>query len=110
MWLRSPQSSRFWRSLLVRASSSKLPTNRVVGIGRQFQIYVRFPPIADSRGSRHRYRMRQPHYLRRLVLHGLGWAVLAVAAVLVTHPSRVKLLLSGSIEWWRLAPFAAVTL
>lgn len=49
-------------------------------------------------------------YLRRLTLPALGWAFLGLGAVLVTRPSRIGLLLSGTVEWWRLASFAPLTL
>ena len=49
-------------------------------------------------------------YLRRLALPALGWAVLGLAAVFVTRPSRAVLMLSGTVEWSRLATFAAVAL
>lgn len=49
-------------------------------------------------------------YLRRLAAPAFGWIMLGVAAVLITNPSRVGLLLSGAIPWWRLAAFAAFAL
>ena len=49
-------------------------------------------------------------YFRRLTLPAMGWAFLGLGAVFVTRPSRIGLLLSGTVEWWRLASFAAFTL
>ena len=49
-------------------------------------------------------------YLGRLTLPALGWALLGLVVVLVTRPSRMALMISGTIEWWRLALFAAFTL
>ena len=49
-------------------------------------------------------------YFRRLALPALGWAALGVGAVLIGSPSRVGLLLSGNVDWWRLLWFAAFVL
>jgi len=42
---------------------------------------------------------------RRLLWPAFGWAALGLAAVIFTRPSRLELLLSGNVEWWRLALF-----
>ena len=68
------------------------------------------PPIARIRASLHRWHVRQLRYLRRLTLPALGWALLGLGAVVVTHPSRMRLVLSGTIEWWRLAAFVIFSL
>lgn len=49
-------------------------------------------------------------YLRRLALPALGWAILGLGAVLITRPSRLDLLFSGTVGWWRLTSFAAIVL
>jgi hypothetical protein len=49
-------------------------------------------------------------YFRRLALPALGWAILGLGAVLITRPSRLGLLFSGTVEWWRLTSFGALVL
>jgi hypothetical protein len=49
-------------------------------------------------------------YLRRIAPRALGWALLGIVAVLASHPSRAKLMLSGTVEWWRLASFILFSL
>lgn len=46
-------------------------------------------------------------YLRRLAWPAFGWTILGLGAVLITRPSRLDLLFSGTAEWWRLTSFAA---
>jgi hypothetical protein len=87
---------------------------------------VRFRPIADTSAASHQVPMRRRNqtkrqrikreesgvvaYLRRLAVPAVGWASLGLAAVLITRPSRLNEMLSGSVEWWRLISFAAVVL
>jgi len=49
-------------------------------------------------------------YFMTLTLQAVGWIMLGLGAVLITRPSRIGLLLSGAVEWWRLASFAAFAL
>ena len=46
-----------------------------------------------------------PSLLRRIALPTLGWAMIGLGAVIVTRPSRLGLLFSGAVDWWRLILF-----
>ena len=45
---------------------------------------------------------------RRIALPTLGWAILGLGAVIFTRPSRLELVFSGEVEWWRLVLFLIV--
>jgi hypothetical protein len=47
-------------------------------------------------------------FVRRLTFPALCWAILGLGAVLFTRPSRLELLFSRTVEWWRLTSFAAL--
>lgn len=46
-----------------------------------------------------------PSLARRIGLPTLGWAILGLGAVILTRPSRLELLFSGEVDWWRLVLF-----
>lgn len=51
-----------------------------------------------------------PSLMRRIALPTLGWAILGLGAVIFTRPSRLELLFSGEVDWWRLLLFFIVVI
>jgi uncharacterized membrane-anchored protein len=49
-------------------------------------------------------------YLRRLAPKALMLFCVGLVAVIAPQPGRIGLLFSGTVDWWRLAAFAATVL